>query len=147
MLKIRLTRVGKKNKPLYRIIVTEHTNAAKGKYLEIIGHYNPTTKLFFVNKDKALKWMDQGAKPSNTVARFFEQNKLKHKSIEFKKFKKAPKSKKEESEKPINQIQAKANSQDTQINEIDKTEPKENIDENIKENSKNINLENNSEDK
>jgi len=100
MLKIRLTRVGKKHDPLYRIIVTEHTNPVKGKFIQIIGNYNPKTKDLVLDEEKALEWMNKGAKPSNTVAKFFELNKIKHKSVVVNQFNKKPKKIKEETSNP-----------------------------------------------
>ena len=69
MLKIRLTRVGKKNSPSYRVVVADQKKAVKRKFIEILGHYNPTTKpkQLVVNKEKALAWISKGAQPSETV--------------------------------------------------------------------------------
>ncbi|MDX9893644.1 MAG: 30S ribosomal protein S16 [Patescibacteria group bacterium] len=67
MLKIRLARIGKKKKPMYRFIVSENTKDTFGKALEILGHYNPFTKVTEVNKDRILYWISKGAKLSPTV--------------------------------------------------------------------------------
>lgn len=67
MLKIRLARVGKKKKPLYRIIITESSRDNYGKYLEILGHYNPFSKVCEVKKDRVLYWVEKGAKISPTL--------------------------------------------------------------------------------
>jgi len=69
MLVIRLTRVGKKNSPAYRVVVADKRKAVKRKFIEIIGHYNPTMnpKQLVIDKDKALSWIKQGAQPSDTV--------------------------------------------------------------------------------
>lgn len=69
MLKIRLTRVGKKNDPAYRIVVAESKFGVKRKFIEILGNYNPTTnpKTIVIKKDKVLVWLEKGAKPSDTV--------------------------------------------------------------------------------
>ena len=69
MLKIRLTRVGKKNSPAYRVVVAEQKKAVKRKFIEIIGHYNPISqpKEIVIKKDRALFWIGQGAQPSDTV--------------------------------------------------------------------------------
>ena len=69
MLVIRLTRFGKKKKPFYRIVVAEDSAPIQGKYIEKIGHYNPLQNPpeIFVVKEKAEKWLKQGAKPSDTV--------------------------------------------------------------------------------
>ncbi|MFA7685480.1 MAG: 30S ribosomal protein S16 [Candidatus Gracilibacteria bacterium] len=70
MLKIRLSRVGKKNQPSFRVIVQEHTSAVKGKFIEELGYYRPATKdkeLVF-KLDRVKYWIGNGAQPSDTVA-------------------------------------------------------------------------------
>lgn len=69
MQKIRLTRVGKKHSPHYRVVVTEHTAPVKGKFIEILGHYHPAQKdkLFVVNKERVLYYLSKGAQVSPTV--------------------------------------------------------------------------------
>lgn len=69
MLTIRLTRVGKKNSPSYRVVVADKKRAVKRKFIEIIGNYNPTLvpKQLVIDKDRALFWMGNGAQPSDTV--------------------------------------------------------------------------------
>lgn len=71
MLKIRLSRTGKKTQPSFRIIVQEHAAAVKGgKVLEILGHYHPVTpnKDLIVEKERIEHWISKGAQPSDTVA-------------------------------------------------------------------------------
>jgi len=69
MLVIRLTRVGKKNSPAYRVVVADKKRAVKRKFIEIIGNYNPTLtpKQVVIAKDRALFWIKLGAQPSDTV--------------------------------------------------------------------------------
>lgn len=69
MLAIRLTRTGKKNSPSYRVVVADKKRAVKRKFIEIIGHYNPTLKpkQLVINKDRALFWVGNGAQASDTV--------------------------------------------------------------------------------
>lgn len=69
MLVIRLTRVGKKNSPAYRVVVAEQKKAVQRKFIEILGHYNPVShpKQIVINKEKTLQWIKQGAQPSDTV--------------------------------------------------------------------------------
>ncbi|MFA6492565.1 MAG: 30S ribosomal protein S16 [Patescibacteria group bacterium] len=86
MLSIRLRRTGKKKKPSYRIVVTDNRAPIYGKYLEMIGHYDPFTKVVVLDKEKALEWMNKGAKPSDTVGKILEAQGVKHKSIVIKKF-------------------------------------------------------------
>jgi small subunit ribosomal protein S16 len=69
MLKIRLSRVGKKNSPIFRLVVAEKTRAVKREYIEILGLYKPTEKenKFQCKKDRIEFWMNRGAQPSETV--------------------------------------------------------------------------------
>lgn len=64
---IRLQRVGKKNRPLFRICTIERSKAAKGKPVDILGIYDPIKKKIQLNIEKYQKWIKQGAKPSETV--------------------------------------------------------------------------------
>lgn len=70
MLKIRLSRTGKKSQPSFRIVVQEHTAAVKGKFIEALGYYRPATKNkdFKVNFERVKHWFSMGAKPSDTLA-------------------------------------------------------------------------------
>jgi len=110
MLRIRLTRVGRKNLPHYRIVVAEHTEPVKGKFIEILGNYNPLTKATVLDSKKALDWMNKGAKPSNMVAKIFKKQGLKHKSIVIEEFHKKPKTeaKKAEPAKPVEKAPVEA---------------------------------------
>lgn len=69
MVVIRLTRVGKKNSPAYRVVVAEKRRAVKRKFIEVIGHYNPIEKpkQVVIFRDRALFWLKAGAQPSDTV--------------------------------------------------------------------------------
>jgi small subunit ribosomal protein S16 len=71
--RIRLTRVGAKKQPAYRVIVADSRKARDSRSIETIGHYNPRTEPIEVNIDeeKAKQWLAKGAQPSDTVARLF----------------------------------------------------------------------------
>jgi small subunit ribosomal protein S16 len=73
--RIRLTRVGATKQPAYRVVVSDSRNARDGRSIETIGHYNPRTDpvQVSIDEDRARKWLAQGAKPSNTVARLLRQ--------------------------------------------------------------------------
>jgi small subunit ribosomal protein S16 len=98
MLIIRLRRTGKKNKPSYRIVVAEHSFPIDGRFVEDLGFYNPHTKNTGLDKEKTLEWMKKGAKPSNSVAKILEAEKVKHGSVVV--IKKSKKPKKTAEEKP-----------------------------------------------
>ena len=70
MLKIRLTRTGKRSQESFRIVVAEQKKAVKREYLELLGHYLPTRnpKVLEYNKERILHWISKGAQPSETVA-------------------------------------------------------------------------------
>lgn len=76
MLKIRLSRTGKKRQPSFRIVVQEHSSAVKGKAIEAIGHYRPALKPkeFKVEADRVKHWLSVGAQPSDTVASLLKRN-------------------------------------------------------------------------
>jgi len=68
MLKIRLFRMGKKNQPFFRLIVTKKKSPPRGgRPLEILGFYNPLTKEKKFKKERILYWISVGAQPSDTV--------------------------------------------------------------------------------
>jgi small subunit ribosomal protein S16 len=68
MLTIRLVRTGKKNAPSYRVVLIEKTAPPRsGKFLEVLGHYNPRLKEIGLNKERIEYWLSQGAKTSDTV--------------------------------------------------------------------------------
>jgi small subunit ribosomal protein S16 len=67
--------MGLKGQPTYRIVVTDRESPRDGKYIEIIGFYNPRTNPATVTyeEDRALYWLSRGAQPSEAVERFFQQ--------------------------------------------------------------------------
>lgn len=69
MVRIRLRRVGLKKQPSYRIVVTDQRSPRDGRYIEIIGHYNPRTRpnTDIVDEGRALYWLSNGAQPSDSV--------------------------------------------------------------------------------
>lgn len=86
MVKIRLQRFGANKAPFYRIVVTESTNPRDGRFIEIIGLYHPTSKAeqFRVDEEKALKWLAEGAQPTDTVKSIFKKLGINAKHLEKK---------------------------------------------------------------
>ncbi len=78
MLTIRLTRVGKKKQPVYRIVVTEKKRARDSRFVEIVGQYNPRREPAEINlkAERVQYWLSKGAQPSETVRSFLRKNKL-----------------------------------------------------------------------
>lgn len=72
MLVIRLIKIGRKNNPSFRIVLTEKTAGPQsGKFLEILGNYNPYNKKIDLDKERIKYWISKGAKPSETAHNLF----------------------------------------------------------------------------
>jgi small subunit ribosomal protein S16 len=72
--KLRLTRVGKTKQPQYRVIAADSRRARDGRFIEILGQYNPRTEpsTITIDNDKAVKWLMQGAQPTERVRKLLE---------------------------------------------------------------------------
>src|SRR5438045_8740009 len=72
--KLRLTRVGSKKNPVYRIVAADSRSPRDGKFLEVVGRYNPQTdpSTIELNEDRIKDWLAQGATPSATVAQLLK---------------------------------------------------------------------------
>ncbi|MFQ5872700.1 MAG: 30S ribosomal protein S16 [Dehalococcoidia bacterium] len=75
MLRIRLRRVGSRKKPRYRVVVADIRSPRDGAFVENIGHYNPVPDppQLVIDEEKALKWLRQGAQPSDTAAKLLSR--------------------------------------------------------------------------
>ena len=90
MIKIRLRRIGSKKKPQYRLVVADVRSPRDGKFIDIIGHYNPLTdpETVVIAEDKARYWLERGAQPTDTAARLLtkvgiiEESKARKEKIE-----------------------------------------------------------------
>ena len=75
MVKLRLQRFGKNKAPFYRVVATDSRNPRDGRFIEIIGTYHPTSKIegdqLKIDEEKALKWLKNGAQPTDTVKSLF----------------------------------------------------------------------------
>ena len=78
MLAIRLARYGKKKLPCYRVVVIERTRPRDGRFVEIVGTYDPLKKPaeLKLNADRIKHWMGKGAQPSDTVRSFLRREKI-----------------------------------------------------------------------
>ncbi len=76
MVKIRLRRMGAHKKPFYRIVVSDSRSPRDGRFIEEIGYYNPISdpKVVKINSEKAAKWLEIGAQPTETVRTLFKKN-------------------------------------------------------------------------
>ena len=71
---IRLRRMGSNRRPAYRVVVADSRSPRDGRFIEIIGHYNPLTQppTVKIDRAKAREWISKGAQPSNTVKRLMQ---------------------------------------------------------------------------
>jgi small subunit ribosomal protein S16 len=72
--KLRLTRIGKKKQPQYRIVAADARSPRDGRFIEILGHYDPRQdpSVLTVDNDKAVKWLGSGAQPTERVAKLLK---------------------------------------------------------------------------
>ena len=75
MLKIRLSRVGRKHVAKYRVVLTEHRQSAKHGFIKILGSYDPHTKTLIMDQAEADKYIATGAQYSDTLAKIIAKNK------------------------------------------------------------------------
>ena len=84
--KLRLTRMGAKKKPTYRIVATDSRRSRDGQYLELVGTYAPLGEgQVKINEEIALKWLNEGAIPTDTVRNLFSDAGIMKKFAESKK--------------------------------------------------------------
>ncbi|WGI36909.1 30S ribosomal protein S16 [Mesomycoplasma lagogenitalium] len=67
MVKIRLKRLGSKFNPVYKVVAADARAPRDGRFIEVLGHYNPRSKELKLEKELVLKWLNIGAKPTDTV--------------------------------------------------------------------------------
>lgn len=115
MVRIRLTRTGRKNYAQYRVVVTPKREKRDSMAIEILGSYNPHTKELKLNKERAAYWISVGAQPSESVARLLVKDGVMKKVETKKTFNKKPgkkaverreaaEAKKAEAEKPKEEV-------------------------------------------
>ncbi|MGA2295449.1 MAG: 30S ribosomal protein S16 [Acidimicrobiales bacterium] len=79
--KLRLVRMGKKKQPTYRVVAAESRRARSGAFLEIVGTYQPRgisvaepEMVYAIDNDKVVRWLQQGAQPTERVAKLLEKS-------------------------------------------------------------------------
>jgi small subunit ribosomal protein S16 len=72
--KMRLTRVGSKKNPIYRVVIADSRSPRDGKFIEIVGRYNPQTdpSTIELNEDKVKDWLSKGAQPTESVQKLLK---------------------------------------------------------------------------
>ena len=85
--KIRLRRMGMKKHPFYRVVVADARFPRDGRFIEEIGYYDPNTNpaTVKIDEEKALKWLSQGAKPTETTRSLFKKMGIMSKFAEIRK--------------------------------------------------------------
>lgn len=86
MVRIRLRRVGSRNQASYRVVVADKESPRDGRFLEIVGHYNPRTEpsTIVLKDDRIYYWLSVGAQPSESVESLFKQTQLRERYERFK---------------------------------------------------------------
>ena len=71
---IRLRRMGSTRRPSYRVVVADSRSPRDGRFIEILGHYNPLTEppTVKIDREKVQSWISKGAQPSNTVKKLIK---------------------------------------------------------------------------
>lgn len=89
--KLRLKRMGSKQKPFYRIVAADSRGPRDGKFIELVGTYNPVKgqEVVTVDEEKALKWLANGAQPTDTVRNILSKQGIMKKYADSKTKKKA----------------------------------------------------------
>jgi small subunit ribosomal protein S16 len=86
MVRIRLRRVGSTHQPHYRVIIADKESPRDGRFIEIVGHYNPRTNpaTIFFQEDRIYHWLSVGAQPSESVKKLFKTVNLTERFERFK---------------------------------------------------------------
>ena len=74
--RLRLQRFGSNKRPFYRVVASDSKKARDGKFLEILGTYDPLLSKVLVDSEKVQKWMSNGALPTDTVRSLFKKYKV-----------------------------------------------------------------------
>ena len=74
MVKLRLMRMGKKKQPTYRVVAADSRSPRDGRFIEIVGHYDPRRdpSVIVIDNDKAVAWLKKGAQPTETVEKLLK---------------------------------------------------------------------------
>ena len=113
--KLRLKRMGTKKRPFYRIVAADSRSPRDGKFIELVGTYNPITNPaeLKVNEEVAMKWLNNGAVPTDTVRNLFKQAGINKKIHEAKMTKTVKKEVKEPKKETVKKEVVKAPKKET----------------------------------
>ena len=123
--RIRLQRHGRKKRPFYRLVAADARAQRDGVFLERLGHYNPMTDPadVFIDEEKTLKWLREGAQPSDTAKRLLSQNGILMK-FEYEKLGK-PMPGQEVAEEVVEADESKSTESETETGDSEETETQE----------------------
>ena len=76
MVKLRLLRIGRHKQPVYRIVAVDSKAKANGAYIELVGKYDPLNHTHSFDKEVVMKWLRNGAQPTDTVLSLLRQDKI-----------------------------------------------------------------------
>jgi len=132
MLTIRLSRIGKKNKPMYRLVISEKARDPYGRALEILGSYNPYTKDLQAKAERINHWLSLGAGMSATVNNLLiEKGIVKGEKIKAtkvnKKKKEEPKVEKKEEKKSEEKVPAETSKEEAKSEEVKEEKKEESV--------------------
>lgn len=120
--KIRLRRMGSKGKPFYRMVVAESSTARDGRFIDLLGYYDPRTEpaTIKINEDKAMLWLNRGAQPTDTAEALLKKENIFQKFVAEKDAKRqtkasapkaAPKAEVEAAAAPVKKRKSKASAE------------------------------------
>lgn len=132
MLAIRFLRTGRRNRAFFRIVLTESSRPPKSNYIKELGWFDPHSKESSLKSEEILKYLNTGAKPSNSVAKLLIANNIKHKHIVY--TPDAPKAKRGKGdEKEVKTQQAPSSEAQDEVSPDQVAEPTEATDEKVAE--------------
>jgi small subunit ribosomal protein S16 len=81
--RVRLTRVGSKKNPIWRVVVADQRSPRDGRFIEALGHYNPQTQpsTVVLDRERLQHWIDLGAEPTNTVRKLMRTENTAHEAV------------------------------------------------------------------
>ena len=137
-LTIRLSRIGRKNQPAYKLVVSNTRDKRNGKYVDILGHFNPfdSQNKFSYDKEKYEKWVKNGALVTEAVKKLLE-NKYEFVKYDPKKIKEEKENAKKEAEESTKEVKTGPETEESKLEiEAKEVTPEENEEEGLNENDK-----------
>lgn len=126
MVKLRLLRIGRHKEPVYRIVAVDSRAKANGAYIELLGQYDPLNNSYNLKTEAIMKWLDQGAQPTETVRALLKKQKIWSEFMLAKQHKEHKDQKEAKKEKPVKkEAKPKTEAKAEPKKEVAKEQPKE----------------------